>query len=67
MSLIREAGGPVVDATRASSNPGAALAAAAGGRRARTLAKRIGAWRRVRAWCMDLYAVPFPRTVMHLV
>jgi len=67
VTLIREAGGPVVEATRASSNPGAALAAAAGGRRARTLAKRIGAWKRMRAWCMDLYAVPFPRTVLHLV
>jgi len=31
------------------------------------LAKRFGAWKRMRAWCMDLYAVPFPRTVLHLV
>jgi len=67
VELIREAGGPVVDATRGARNPDAALAAAAGGRRARTLAKRVGSWRRVRAWCMDLYSVPFPRTVMHLI
>jgi len=67
VELIREAGGPVVEATRGSRDPDAALAAAAGGRRARTLAKRVGAWRRVRAWCMDLYSVPFPRTVLHLV
>jgi len=67
VGLIREAGGPVVEATRGSRDPDAALAAAAGGRRARTLAKRVGAWRRVRAWCMDLYSVPFPRTVLHLV
>ena len=65
--LIREAGGPIVEATRRAADQSAALAAAAGGRRARTLAKRIGAWRRVRAWCMDLYTVPFPRTVLHLV
>jgi len=65
--LIREAGGPIVEATRHAANPDAALAAAAGGRRARTLSKRIGAWRRVRAWCMDLYYAPFPRTVLHLV
>ena len=67
VGLIREAGGPIVEATRCAAAPDAALAAAAGGRRARTLAKRIGAWRRVRAWCMDLYSAPFPRTVMHLV
>jgi len=67
VSLIREAGGPVVEATRHSAAPELALGAAAGGRRARTLCKRVGAWRRIRAWCLDLYSVPFPRTVLHLI
>jgi len=65
--LIQEAGGPIVEATRGCRDPAAALAAAAGGRRSRTLAKRVGSWKRVRAWCLDLYSVPFPRTVLHLV
>jgi len=67
VALILEAGGPVVEATRHSSNQPQALAAAAGGRRARTLCKRVGAWKRVRAWCLDVYSVPFPRRVLHLV
>jgi len=67
VSLIQEAGGPVVEATRHAADPVLALGAAAGGRRARTLSKRVGAWRRVRAWCLDLYSVPFPRTVLHLI
>jgi len=65
--LIQEAGGPVVEATRHAADPALALGAAAGGRRARTLSKRVGAWRRVRAWCLDLYSVPFPRTVLHMI
>jgi len=67
VELIREAGGPVVEATRLSRDQALALAAAAGGRRARTLAKRVGAWRRVRAWCLDVYAAPFPKTVLHMI
>jgi len=67
VELILEAGGPVVEATRQAADQALALGAAAGGRRARTLCKRVGAWRRVRAWCLDLYAVPFPRAVTHLL
>jgi len=65
--LILEAGGPVVEATRQASDQALALGAAAGGRRARTLCKRVSAWRRVRAWCLDLYSVPFPKSVHHLL
>ena len=67
VELIQEAGGPVVDATRQATDQVLALGAAAGGRRARTLGKRVCAWRRVRAWCLDLYEVPFPRAVHHLL
>ena len=65
--LILEAGGPVVEATRQSADQLKALGAAAAGRRARTLCKRVGAWRRIRAWCWDVYSVPFPRAVTHLL
>jgi len=67
VALIKEAGGPVVEATSRAACQDAALAAAAGGRRARTLAKRVGAWRRVRVWCLDLYATPFPKSVLHMI
>ena len=65
--LIVEAGGPVVEATRNSRDQELALAAAAGGRHARTLCKRVGAWKRVRAWCLDVYSHPFPRNVLQLI
>jgi hypothetical protein len=65
--LIKEVGGPIVEATRASADPDRALSAVAGGRRARTLGKRVCAWRKVRAWCMDLYSDVFPRAPLQLI
>jgi len=67
VELLLEAGGPIVDATRAASDPRKALAAAAGGRRFRTLAKRIRSWRRLREWCLKVYSSPYPSSPLHLV
>ena len=67
VELIREADGPIVAATRDAADPEKALAAAAGGRRARILSKRARAWRLVRAWCLDLYGCPYPGTVLHML
>jgi len=67
VDLLLEAGGPIVEATRDSSQQRKALAAAAGGRRARTLAKRVRSWRRLREWCLRVYLTPYPARPLHLV
>jgi len=67
VDLLLEAGGPIVEATRAASDPRKALAAAAGGRRYRTLSKRVRSWRRLREWCMKVYMKPYPVNPLHLV
>ena len=67
VDLVLEAGGPIVAATAATADPRQALAAAAGGRRARTLAKRVRAWRRLREWCLKVYNRPYPTRPLDLV
>ena len=67
VDLLLEAGGPIVEATREASQPRKALAAAAGGRRFRTLAKRVRSWRRLREWCLKVYSTPYPTCPLHLV
>jgi len=59
--LLREAEAPVVALAEGSAHPERVLAAAAGGRRARTLEKWLGAWRRYRAWLRDTAGYVFPR------
>jgi len=67
VDLVVEAGGPIVAATANTADPRKALAAAAGGRRARTLAKRVRAWRRLREWCLQVYGRPYPARPLDLV
>jgi len=59
--LLREAEAPVVLVAEGSAHPERVLAAAAGGRRARTLEKWLGVWRRYRAWLLDTTGQVFPR------
>jgi len=65
--LLREAEAPVVQVSLAAAKPERVLAAAAGGRRARTLEKWLGAWRRYRAWLMAEAGYPFPRRPTDLI
>jgi len=67
VDLVVEAGGPIVEATAGTADPRKALAAAAGGRRARTLAKRVRSWRRLREWCVQVYGRPYPTRPVELV
>jgi len=67
VDLVVEAGGPIVEATAGTAEPRKALAAAAGGRRARTLAKRVRAWKRLREWCVQVYGRPYPARPVELV
>jgi len=65
--LLREAEAPVVRVAEASANPERVLAAAAGGRRARTLEKWIGVWRRYRAWLLDTSGYVFPQRASDMI
>ena len=58
--LLREAEAPIVQVAAASAHPERVLAAAAGGRRARTLAKWLGTWRNYRAWLVEATGRVFP-------
>ena len=66
VTLLLEAGGPIVESSLAAE-PRRVLAAAAGGRRARTLAKRIRAWQKLRTWCLEAYGSPYPGRPLHLI
>jgi len=58
--LLREADAPIVQVANASAHRERVLAAAAGGRRARTLAKWLGTWRNYRAWLVEATGRVFP-------
>ena len=58
--LLREADAPIVHVAAASAHPERVLAAAAGGRRARTLAKWLGTWKNYRAWLVESTGRVFP-------
>ena len=67
VSLLQEAGLPVVAIAAATADPVGALRHVAGGLRSRTLRARIRTWSKIRFWMLHVHGVVFPTDLSQMV